>query len=154
MKRRWNWRPSQWEMMLAILTLAAGVWSAQLSPYYLNLDQIADSTRQFIFPGLLALGLMIVVVLGEIDISLASTLAVGSVLFSKFSAYHVQVWFAFPIVIVVCGLLGALNGRTCRSDSAYHLSRSLLARWVPTAALRLSLVQKRGTPTLMIPISG
>ena len=72
--------------MLAILTLAAGVWSAQLSPYYLNLDQIADSTRQFIFPGLLALGLMIVVVLGEIDISLASTLAVGSVLFSKFSA--------------------------------------------------------------------
>ena len=110
MKRRWIWRPSQWEMMLAILTLAAGVWSAQLSPYYLNLDQIADSTRQFIFPGLLALGLMIVVVLGEIDISLASTLAVGSVLFSKFSAYQVQVWVAFPIVIVVCGLLGALNG--------------------------------------------
>ena len=110
MKRGWAWRPSPWEIMLAILTLAAGVWSAQLSPYYLNLDQIADSTRQFIFPGLLALGLMVVVVLGEIDISLASTLAVGSVLFSKFSEYHVQVWVALPIVMVVCGLLGALNG--------------------------------------------
>jgi rhamnose transport system permease protein len=110
MKQGWVWRPSPWEMMLAILTLAAGGWSAQLSPYYLNLDQIADSTRQFIFPGLLALGLMVVVVLGEIDISLASTLAVGSVLFSKFSEYHVQVWIALPVVVFVCGLLGALNG--------------------------------------------
>jgi rhamnose transport system permease protein len=109
-KSGWGWRPSPWEMMLAILTLAAGGWSAQLSPYYLSLDQIADSTRQFIFPGLLALGLMVVVVLGEIDISLASTLAVGSVLFSKFSEYHLQVWVALPVVVVVCGLLGALNG--------------------------------------------
>jgi rhamnose transport system permease protein len=110
MKQGWVWKPSPWEMMLAILTLAAGGWSAQLSPYYLNLGQIADSTRQFIFPGLLALGLMVVVVLGEIDISLASTLAVGSVLFSKFSEYHVQVWVALPVVVVICGLLGALNG--------------------------------------------
>jgi rhamnose transport system permease protein len=110
MKPGWNWRPSQWEIMLAILTLAAGVWSAQLSPYYLNLDQIADSTRHFIFPGLLALGLMVIVVLGEIDISLASTLAVGTVLFSKFSALHIQIWIAIPIVLVACGLLGALNG--------------------------------------------
>jgi rhamnose transport system permease protein len=110
MKQGWSWRPSPWEVMLAILTFAAGVWSAQLSPYYLSLDQIADSTRHFIFPGLLAIGLMVVVVLGEIDISLASTLAVGAVLFSKFSEYHVQVWVAFPIIFVVCGLLGALNG--------------------------------------------
>jgi rhamnose transport system permease protein len=110
MKRGWDWRAAHWEIMLAVLTLAAGAWSAQLSPYYLSLDQIADSTRHFVFPGLLALGLMVVVVLGEIDISLASTLAVGSVLFSKFSACHVQVWAALPIVVVVCGLLGALNG--------------------------------------------
>jgi len=110
MKRLWSWRPSQWEIMLAVLTIAAGAWSARLSPYYLSLDQIAESTQQFIFPGLLALGLMVVVVLGEIDISLASTLAVGSVLFSKFSAYHLQLWVAVPIVVVVCGLLGALNG--------------------------------------------
>ena len=53
---------------------------------------------------------MVVVVLGEIDISLASTLAVGSVLFSKFSEYHVQVWVALPVVVAVCALLGALNG--------------------------------------------
>ena len=110
MKRRWGWRPSPWEMMLVVLTVAAGAWSAWLSPYYLNLDQIAYSTRQFIFPGLLSLGLMVIVVLGEIDISLASILAVGSVLLSKFSAFQAPVWVALPIVVVVCGLLGTLNG--------------------------------------------
>ena len=114
MKRRWGWKPSQWEMVLVILTVVAGVWSAQLSPYYLNVDQIADSTRQFIFPGLLALCLMVVVVLGEIDISLASTLAVGSVLFSKFSAYHVHIWVALPIVIAVLWSSWCFEWRSCR----------------------------------------
>ncbi len=103
-------RLSQWELTLALLTFVAGACSARLSPYYFSLDQIADSSRQFIIPGLLALGLTVVVVLGEIDISLASTLAVGAVILSKFSAYHVQLWAAFPIVMVICGLLGALNG--------------------------------------------
>jgi rhamnose transport system permease protein len=105
-----GWRLSQWEMTLALLTVAAGACSAQLSPYYLNLDQIADSTRQFTIPGLLALGLTVVVVLGEIDISLASTLAVGTVTLSKLSTYHVQLWLALPIVVLICGLLGTLNG--------------------------------------------
>jgi rhamnose transport system permease protein len=110
MKQHWNWKSFQWEIVLVILTVIAGAWSAQLSPYYLSMDQIADSTRQFIFAGLLALGLMVVVVLGEIDISVASTLAVGSVMFSKFSANHVQVWVAVPVVIIICALLGAFNG--------------------------------------------
>lgn len=110
MSRFRMWMPSQWEMILVLLTIAAGAWSASLSPYYLSLDQIAESTQQFIFPGLLALGLAIVVVLGEIDISLASTLAVGSVLFSKLSAAHVQLAVAIPLVVLVCALLGALNG--------------------------------------------
>lgn len=110
MNRLRLWRPSRWEITLVILTVAAGVWSAKLSPYYLNLDQIAYSTRHFIIPGLLALGLMVVVVLGEIDISLASILAVGSVLFSKCSAYHVPIWVAVPMVTAGCALLGTLNG--------------------------------------------
>jgi rhamnose transport system permease protein len=110
MKRRLRWRLSLWETMLVLLTLVAGAWSAQLSPYYLSLDQIAYSSRQFIIPGLLALGLAVVVIQGEIDISLASILAVGSVLFSKLSAYQVSVWVAIPVVIVLCGILGAVNG--------------------------------------------
>ncbi|MBV8816775.1 MAG: ABC transporter permease [Acidobacteriaceae bacterium] len=110
MNRLWRWRPSRWEITLCILTVVAGAWSAKLSPYYLSPDQIAYSTRHFIIPGLLALGLAVVVVLGEIDISLASILAVGAVLFSKGSAYHIPIWAAVPGVTAACALLGTLNG--------------------------------------------
>ena len=106
MIRKWP----QWELTLVVLTLAAAAWSAYLSPYYLSLDQIAYSTRQFVFPGVLAIGLAVVVILGEIDISLASTLAFGAVLFSKFSAVGAPIWIATPLVMAVCGALGALNG--------------------------------------------
>jgi len=103
-------RLPQWELTLVVFTLVAAAWSATLSPYYLSLDQILNSTRQFVYPGILAVGLAVVVVLGEIDISLASTLAFGAVLFSKFSAAAAPIWLAVPIVVAACAALGALNG--------------------------------------------
>lgn len=105
--RKWL---SQWELTLIVLTLCAGAWSAYLSPYYLSIDQIAYSTRHFVYPGILALGLAVVVVLGEIDISLASTLAFGAVAFAKLSAAGLPIWIAIPIVVAACALLGAMNG--------------------------------------------
>jgi rhamnose transport system permease protein len=104
------WRPTAWEAALIALIVAAGAWSATLSPYYLSLDQIAYSTRQFIIPGLLALGLMMVVVTAEIDISLASTLAVVAVALSKFSAFQAPIWIAAPLCVMIGAALGALNG--------------------------------------------
>jgi rhamnose transport system permease protein len=107
---RASWRPSAWEATLVVLIFLAAGWSAYLSPYYLSVDQILASTRQFIIPGLLSLGLMLVVITSEIDISLASILAVGSVLLSRFSAHGVTLAIAVPIVVVCCALLGAFNG--------------------------------------------
>ncbi len=103
-------RLTPWEITLAVLTLCAGAWSAYLSPYYLSPDQIAYSTRHFVFAGILALGLAVIVIQAEIDISLASTLAVSAVLLSKFHAAGVSIWLAVPCVIVACALLGTLNG--------------------------------------------
>jgi rhamnose transport system permease protein len=107
-----------WEMTLCVLIVAAGAWSTTLSPYYLSLDQIFGSTRFFIIPGLLALGLAMVVSLGEIDISLASTIAVGTVALSKFSMFGVPIAVAAPIVIAIGALFGTLNGVLV---ARYHL---------------------------------
>jgi rhamnose transport system permease protein len=105
-----NRRLPQWELTLVVLMLAAAAWSATLSPYYLSVNQILYSTRQFIYPGILAVGLAVVVILGEIDISLASTLAFGAVLYSKFSAFGVPISLAVPGVVATCAALGTLNG--------------------------------------------
>ena len=97
-KRQWPF----WEIALVVAIFAAGAWSSTLSPYYLSVDQLFSSTRAFIIPGLLALGLAVVVSFGEIDISLASTLAVGTVALSKFSAAGAPLCVAAPIVVAIC----------------------------------------------------
>ena len=105
-KRQWPF----WEIALVVAIFAAGAWSSTLSPYYLSVDQLFSSTRAFIIPGLLALGLAVVVSFGEIDISLASTLAVGTVALSKFSAAGAPLYVAAPIVVFICGVCGVFNG--------------------------------------------
>jgi rhamnose transport system permease protein len=105
-KRQWPF----WEIALVVAIFAAGAWSSTLSPYYLSVDQLFSSTRAFIIPGLLALGLAVVVSFGEIDISLASTLAVGTVALSKFSAAGAPLHVAAPIVVLICSVCGVFNG--------------------------------------------
>ena len=99
-----------WELTLAVLIGLAAAWSTYLSPYYLTVGQILYSSRHFVFPGLLALGLAVVVILGEIDISLASILAAGAVLLAKASAFGLPILVAAPLVVAACACLGGLNG--------------------------------------------
>jgi rhamnose transport system permease protein len=105
-KRQWPY----WEIALVVAIFGAGAWSSTLSPYYLSIDQLFGSTRAFIIPGLLALGLAIVVSLGEIDISLASIVAVGTVALAKFSAAGAPLALAAPVVVLIGALCGTLNG--------------------------------------------
>ncbi len=98
------------ELLLVGLIVLAAIWSSQLSPYFLDLTNLMNSAAFFVVFGLMAFGLFPVVVQGEIDISLASTLAVASVLFAKFSVSGVPVLVALPVVLAVTGALGAING--------------------------------------------
>jgi len=100
----------RWEPVLVVLILAAGAWSSTLSPYYLNVDQLFDSSRNFVIPGLLALGLVPVVLTGEIDLSLGSILAVGTILLAKLALLHVPLGVAIAALVATGALLGFLNG--------------------------------------------
>ncbi|MTD16301.1 ABC transporter permease [Nakamurella sp. YIM 132087] len=115
----------RWEVLLVVLVVAAMAWSASLSPYYLYLDQILGSTRFFVIPGLMALGLMIVVIQGEIDISLASTLAVATTTAAVLMHAGWPAPATLAAVVVIGGALGAVNGL-------------LVARWgLPSLAVTL-----------------
>jgi rhamnose transport system permease protein len=59
---------------------------------------------------LIAFGLFPIVIQGEIDISLASTLAIGSVLFATLAVSGVPLVAALLLVIVGTSVLGAVNG--------------------------------------------
>jgi len=100
----------RWELTVAGMVVLAAVWATLLSPYYLNLGQLFYASGSFIFTGILGFGLLVIVVTGEIDLSIPSTLAVCTVLLAKASALAVPLWIAVPLIFVVAGLLGALNG--------------------------------------------
>ncbi len=103
-------RTYPWEILLVVLILGAAIINSVISPYYLNLDQILNGLKYIMVPGLVALGLTVVVIQGEIDISLPSTVAVGTVLLGVLANNGVPVFVAAPLVLVVGCLLGLVNG--------------------------------------------
>jgi rhamnose transport system permease protein len=102
--------PYRWEILLVVLIALAVIWSSSLSPYFLDPVNLLNSAQFFVIFALMSFGLFPIVVQGEIDISLASTLAVGSVLLGKLAVAGVPLALGLLITLVVCGLLGAING--------------------------------------------
>lgn len=103
-------RKFRWELFVAGMVILAGVWATFLSPYFLNAGQLLYASGNFIFTGILGFGLMAIIVTGEIDLSLPSTLAVCTVLLAKFSMFSLPLWLAVPFIFVVGAILGAING--------------------------------------------
>ncbi|WP_308491896.1 ABC transporter permease [Microbacterium terrisoli] len=99
-----------WELILIVLIVLAFLWSSTLSPYFLDGVTLLNSAEFFVIFVLMAFGLFPIVVQGEIDISLASTLAVGSVMLGEFSHAGMPLAIALPIVVLACAVLGAVNG--------------------------------------------
>lgn len=103
-------RRNQWELLLLVLIVFAAIWSSTLSPYFLEPVTLFNSAAFFVIFAFMAFGLFPIIVQGEIDLSLPSTLAVGAVLFAKMSVAGVPLAAAFPMVLAVTGLLGLING--------------------------------------------
>jgi rhamnose transport system permease protein len=100
----------RWELLLAVMLVGSVFVATQLSPYYLNLHQIELAMRYIMVAGMLAVGLMVVVIIGEIDLSQASIVAFGAVMFATCSGAGLPIFVALPVVVVLCTLLGVVNG--------------------------------------------
>ena len=101
---------ARWEFVLVLLIVAAGAWSTTQSPFFLDTENLLDLMKPYIFIGLMALGLTLVVVAGEIDISIASTLAVSAVVFADVWDHGLNIWLACLVGLLVGTGLGMVNG--------------------------------------------
>lgn len=105
------WRRNSWEATLGVFCLLAVIISSNLSPYYLNAEQILYSLQQSMsIASTLALGFMLLIIVGEMDISLPGVLALGAVLLGKFSSLGFSYGVSLLLVFLITTLLGALNG--------------------------------------------
>ncbi|WP_237324128.1 ABC transporter permease [Vibrio penaeicida] len=79
------------------------------SPYFLTLNNLSNVATQAAFIGIIAIGMTLVMINGEIDLSVGAILALASALAIGLQT-HIGVW---PAVICALGsgaLLGLLNG--------------------------------------------
>jgi rhamnose transport system permease protein len=104
---RWPWGHTQSLLVLLILELALFGWAL---PGYLTMGGVLDTTRTFVGPGLLALGMTFVIITGGIDLSVASLFSLVSVAIGL--SFRAGVPLGVSMLLGVCvGIAGGLlNG--------------------------------------------
>ena len=99
----------RWESMLALVLVLEFVFFAFASPYFLNLWTLSDATFNFTERAIVALPLALLVIAGEIDISVAAIMALASVAMGLAAAQGVGTT-GLVVTGLTTGLLaGAVN---------------------------------------------
>lgn len=96
-------------VVLALLPIALFI-GARLSPVFLDAEYLLDSTSLYVEVGIMALAMTFVIASGHIDLSVASNLALTSVICGKLYAAGMPMWAAAGLAPLIGGALGTLNG--------------------------------------------
>ncbi|GAA4702108.1 ABC transporter permease [Brevibacillus fulvus] len=100
----------QWEWMLVLIFLLVNLVNAFLSPYYLDLISIRDATMTFLDKAFIVLPMVFILILGQIDISVASTVALSSVIMADLYNRGLPMEWAIVVCLAVGALCGWING--------------------------------------------
>jgi rhamnose transport system permease protein len=99
-----------WESLLVAVAVAIFVINSLASPYFLNAWSLSDLTFNFTEKGLIALAMALLIISGEIDLSVAAIIALASTLMGM----ALQAGADTPMLVAIgigTGLLcGAFNG--------------------------------------------
>jgi rhamnose transport system permease protein len=100
----------RWETLLLVLLGGTIAFGADVSPYFLqstNLFYISLNVGEI---AIMALPLTLIVVTGEIDLSVASILGLTGVLMAELFKHGWPIWPAMIMAVVLGAFLGAVNG--------------------------------------------
>jgi len=99
-----------WEMLLVIVAIAIFTANSFASPYFLNAYSLSDLTFNFTEKALIALAMALLIISGEIDLSVASIIALCSTLMGLAVQYGADTPTLVAIGIGAGLLCGAFNG--------------------------------------------
>jgi rhamnose transport system permease protein len=100
----------RWEWILVVLLIAASILNASLSPYFLNVRNLFDMTFNFMERGIMTLPMAFVIITANIDLSVASTLAMTSNIMGRLFEAGVNIWVAALVALLTGALAGLFNG--------------------------------------------
>jgi rhamnose transport system permease protein len=103
-------RVKSWETLLLAVAVAIFTFNAFASPYFLNAWNLSDATFNFTEKAMIAFAMALLIIAGEIDLSVASIVALASTAMGAAAQIG-----ASPTILVLIGLTvglicGAFNG--------------------------------------------
>jgi rhamnose transport system permease protein len=100
----------QWEWLLVLIFIAVNAINGILSPYYLDLGNLIGATNSFLDLAFLVLPMTFVIILGSIDISVASTVALSAVVMATTFNAGLPMPLAMLLCLGTATLCGFING--------------------------------------------
>jgi rhamnose transport system permease protein len=100
----------RWEWLLVALIVVVTIVNARLSPFFLNGNNLLRTTSDFMEIGIMMLPMVFIIITGNIDLSIASTLGLSASLMGWLFMGGWNIWLAAAVALLVSVLAGLLNG--------------------------------------------
>ena len=103
-------RFQRWEWILVGLIIAVIVINTRLSPYFLNVLNLSRASSDFMEIGLMMLPMVLIIITGNVDLSVASNMGMSASLMGLLHNLGVNIWLAVLAGLALGTLGGLLNG--------------------------------------------
>ena len=103
-------RLQRWEWFLVILILLVILINSNLSPFFLNVNNLFRTSSDFMELGLMMLPMVFIIITGNVDLSVASTLGMTASFMGWLFNQGVNIWLAAGAALLLGTLAGLLNG--------------------------------------------
>lgn len=100
----------RWETLLVVLFLAVNVMNASISPNYLNAFNLFTNISSFLVKGFIALPMAYILLLGDIDLSVGSTVCLSATMLGVTYNSTGSIILAILVCFLVGIACGAFNG--------------------------------------------
>ena len=99
-----------WEALLVVLLLLTIILGSSLSPYFFSAFNFSSMVREFMEKAIMALPMTLIIIAGEIDLSVASILGLASAVLGATLNAGVPLWLGIIIALLVGVVAGLING--------------------------------------------
>jgi rhamnose transport system permease protein len=100
----------RWEWLLVALILAMTIVNTRLSPFFLDSTNLLRASSDFMEIGIMMLPMVFIIITGNIDLSVASTLGLSASLLGYLHNAGWNIWAAAAVALLMGTLCGLLNG--------------------------------------------
>lgn len=101
---------TKWEVLLVILFVIMVILFSNLNPYFLNTFNLFNAQFQFLEKSIMALPMIFIIMCGDIDISIASIIALASYGIGAGAAQGASIFTLIIIALAIGASAGFVNG--------------------------------------------